>query len=67
MHMAELLNQRLDPRTGRRPRWFCDTCKVVVNPKVDSQGPHCPYCQADLVSPMEQTAPTKPLPPEPGR
>lgn len=67
MHMAKLLNQHLAARAALRLIWRCDPCGVIVNPRLDTGGPHCPYCHQDLKSPMERVPPTAPLDKEPVR
>jgi len=37
-----------------RARHRCRHCQVDVAPKVDDQGPYCPWCQLNLPSPMER-------------
>lgn len=64
--MAHMLNQRLSPPARLRRAWFCDSCRVIVDPRVDSGGTHCPYCHQDLKSPMERKPATAPLSQEQG-
>ena len=62
--MARLLNTRFAPAPQRRPlvvkapirekHYFCQSCKIEVEPRLDSAGPYCPYCQQDLAVAMER-------------
>jgi len=38
----------------KKGRHHCQHCQVDVAPKVDDQGPYCPWCQLNLPSPMER-------------
>ena len=44
-------------KSNRRPssaRWWCDECQREVEPLIDTQGPHCPWCQSDVPTPTER-------------
>jgi hypothetical protein len=52
--LAGAQNARGISRSAGRSRHHCRHCQVDVAPKVDDQGPYCPWCQLNLPSPMEQ-------------
>lgn len=44
----------VSPSKPHRARHWCESCQVYIEPKMDSQGPHCPWCQSNVLSPMER-------------
>lgn len=49
---AQRLRRTTSPE--REPRNYCPSCERTVEPRIDSQGPYCPFCHQNIAVPMER-------------